>query len=601
MPASPPDAGGVALTLLGAYRGPSPWSDEPAVLAAIDIGAGPLAGGTARCARLAGVGGIDAPPLDGTSDTALEVAAFLAQWSLALLNREGGCLQTARAFREGPQLRICLGCHHERASLAALGLAADLLRRADRASDSEVQSELAAFARLARQHHPDYQARILMIGARAAEIPWLPWFPGHRLWQFGWGRNGQLFFESQPKADSAIGWKVARDKTATKAVVTSLGVRMAPHALARSEADLPAAAEAVGWPCVVKPAASGRSRGVTADVDDLDKLQAAFRRARDLDKGHVMIERQVEGEVYRIMVVRGRTVCVIRRSAPSVLGDGRRSVRELIEAANAATAPLRARWPELVGPIPFDDELDTQLAKRGWTPDTVVPAGETIVLRRIPLLETGAVYCDVTDQAHPDILRMSELIAESLGLAISGIDFISGDITRSCAEEGTVLEVNTTPGLRVPLIAGWTEEAVGRLALGDAVGRIRVTLVLGGDREVAEVADGLRLADGHAWVIGNRCGLGPLPLAGTEEEPRPGRLAALVSRMLRNPLSAELTIVCRPDALAETGIPVDRFAAVVACPCELDQAWRTLLARQAERWHNVADAREALALLSRPR
>ena len=79
---------------------------------------------------------------------------------------------------------------------------------------------------------------------------------------------------------------------------------------------------AIGWPCVVKPATAGINRGVTADVDSLGKLTAAFRLARSLNKGHVFIERQVEGDVYRIAVVRGEIAYVIRRSPPYVIGEG---------------------------------------------------------------------------------------------------------------------------------------------------------------------------------------------------------------------------------------------------------------------------------------
>lgn len=604
MPASGSEAGRIALRHLKTYRGPSPWGDEPVIVAVMEPDRQALAEGPGRCARIAQACATWFSPPDTARQSpnqGEEIAAFLAAWGLALLNKGGAFLHHARALRADERLHICLGYHREELTIAAMQLATELFAQIDTASPAAIESNLQAFWRAARTGHPDYQIRFLMLAARAAGIPCLPFFPGHRLWQFGWGKNGNVFFESEPKGDSAIGWKVARDKTASKAIFASLGVRTPAHVLARSEADLPAAASAIGWPCVVKPVASGRSRGVTTDIDSMARLTAAFRQARALDKGYVMIERQVEGEVYRIVVARGKTACIIHRSAPYVIGDGRRSLRELIDAANAATAEQRAAMPELLGPIPLDNELQVQLSQQGLTLDGIAPAGSKIMLRRIPLLESGAIYSDATAQAHPDIDTMAVLLAESLGLEFCGIDFVSRDISRSCAEEGAVLEINTTPGLRVPLIAGMAAEDIGRLVLGDTAGRIPVTLVLASGPDLERLAAELRFASDRGWVIGDSCGLGSLRLADAASEtstPQPGRTAELVLRLLQNPLAAELTVACTPGDLAEAGLPIDRFDRIVACPADLDPAWREVLAQRTDRWIDVPDARGALALLT---
>lgn len=606
MPESRTESASVGLRHLETYCGPNPWSEEPCVLAELNIAPAALDDGPDRCARMVEA---CAPwlavsiSMESAPDRGVAIAAFLADWALALLNKGSGYLHAARGFRADGQLRMCVGYHDERLTLAAMTLATELFAQIDTADPDTIEANLRAFRRLTPLCHPDYQIRFLMRAARADGVPYFSFFREHRLWQFGWGKNGNLFFESEPKQDSAIGWKVARDKTATKAVFTSLGVPMAPHVLARSEADLPEAARTVGWPCVVKPAASGRSQGVTADVNSMAELAAAFRRARSLDKGHVMIERQVEGDVYRIVVARGKTACIVRRSAPYVIGDGSHTVRELIEATNEATAERRAEMPELLGPIPIDDELQAQLSVHGLELGQVVPAGTKVMLRRVPLLQTGAIYSDATAEAHPDIRTMAELMAESLGLAFCGIDFISRDISQSCAEEGAVLEINTTPGMRVPLVVGMAGEDIGRMVLGDSAGRIPVTLVLAAPHDLAALDSSLCFAPDQGWVVSDKCGLGTLPLtnrAGFADGQAPLRTADLVSRILRNPLAAELTIVCTPDELAEAGLPIDRYDTILLCRAALDPAWRDVLRQRAGRWIETQGPTDVMRHLAQP-
>lgn len=556
-----------------------------------------VAEGPGRCARMAAASEAHFTPPERLPQDAAGIAGFLAQWALALLNHGGGLLREARGWAEQDELHFALGYHNPRLSLAALELAVRLFATIDRASTATMASDMAAFERLDALGQPDYQARFLMQAARADGIPWLPLFPEHRLWRFGWGNKGRTFFESEPEGDSAIGWKAGRDKTAAKAIFNALGVRSAPHVLATSEGDLAKAARAIGWPCVVKPIAAGRGKGVTTDVASMSRLILAFREARKAGDGPVIIERQVEGDALRIMVVRGRTVHVVLRASPRVTGDGRRTLRQLVEAHNA---PRITNPAPFVGPVPFDEELELQLARQDLSLDRVVPQGQVVLLRRLQMLSTGAEYRDVTTGIHPDIARMGELLAAAFGLEVCGIDFVTRDHTRSCAEEGAVLEINTTPSLRVPLVVGLSDVEIGRLVLGDGLGRIPATLVVAGEDDLARIANAGAFDGGHGWVIGERCGLGGYPLSapGSGAESPPPATAELVARLLRNPLAASLTVACTPAQLAHAGLPVDRWDRVIALPCDLDPAWREVLERHSPGWIDAAGAPEALALLA---
>ncbi|UQX04192.1 ATP-grasp domain-containing protein [Streptomyces sp. RerS4] len=93
-----------------------------------------------------------------------------------------------------------------------------------------------------------------------------------------------------------------RDKSVMRAAVAQAGLRTPRFAQATTDAELRAAAERVGFPCVLKPVACSGSIHVSR-ADDLDQLTAAFQRLvtdpePDMGKLHehrVLIEEYVQG------------------------------------------------------------------------------------------------------------------------------------------------------------------------------------------------------------------------------------------------------------------------------------------------------------------
>jgi cyanophycin synthetase len=385
-------------------------------------------------------------------------------------------------------------------------------------------------------------------------------------------RKGRIDADGSPKY-AAIG-----------SSLRALGVPTPVHVLVRRKQDLARAAELIGWPCVVKPTRGGRSIGVTMQITNLAQLSAAADGLLAEDSHPVMIERQVPGEIFRMMVARGKVRCVVRRDVPHVTGDGRRTVRELTAARNRETAEARSK-ADYLGEIPFDEECEAELRRQGVELDDVIEKGRRIPLRRIPLLSTGAVYTDVTDETHPDTCRMAEMITAALALVICGIDFVSRDISRSFAEEGAVLEVNTTPGLRVPLMAGFDAKEIGRMIMGDRPGRIPATLLVAPEDRPEGLPGALHFDDATGWVVGADCGLGSLQFPSAPNAATPPSEASahqLALQIVRNPLVSRIFIATALDEIVRSGLPLDRFDKIVCVDCEPAQVWETVLRNAAD-------------------
>lgn len=585
------------------FRGPSPYGSSPLVVAQLDFAPDALLHGPQRCEAIARACEDWFEPDDGrlkSPDQAVTVAAFLAEFSLALLNRAGGFLHEAGALRdEHGNILVCVEFHRAEVTMAAIAFTAELFKQIDPTVAATIADNVQAFCKRCEPLHPDYQIRFLMAAARDAALPFLPFVAQQRLWQFGWGRNSVVHFESEPRGDSAIGWKLARDKQAAKQLLRGLGVPVPQHVMVSSESDLANAAKMIGWPCVVKPSSGGRSMGVTTDVRNLAQLTAAYRLAQQQDRGPVMVERHVPGDVYRIIVARGAVTSIVRREAPHVFGDGRQSLRALIDAQNRLTA-ARIKHEPYLGPIPFDGELDAELKRQRIALGDIVPAGTKVMLRKVPLLSTGAIYCDVTDQAHPDVRRMAEVVTAAFGLEICGIDYIGTDITRSCSEGGAILELNTTPGLRVPMVAGMSAVEVGRMILGERPGRIPVALVIAPAPDLARLRAAITPEPDLGWVIAGECGIAALPLNATAGSGEPLRVLPmhdLVQQILRNPLLGSLLIGTTPEAITEAGLPLDHCDTIIGCGFAPDDKWRAVLQAHGGHFIEVASVDEAMAQL----
>ncbi|MGK9067519.1 D-alanine--D-alanine ligase [Stutzerimonas chloritidismutans] len=112
---------------------------------------------------------------------------------------------------------------------------------------------------------------------------------------------------------------LAMDKLRTKQVWQSLGLPTPRHAVLASEADCHAAAQALGFPLIVKPAHEGSSIGM-AKVGGIADLIAAWRAASAYDS-QVLVEQWIQGPEYTIATLRGSVLPPIGLGTPHTFYD----------------------------------------------------------------------------------------------------------------------------------------------------------------------------------------------------------------------------------------------------------------------------------------
>ncbi len=245
-----------------------------------------------------------------------------------------------------------------------------------------------------------------------------------------------------------LGVEIAGDKDLTKRLLSEHGVPVPKGYIADDEDDAVAIAKKLGWPVVVKPLDASHGRGVLTNIRSEDELRLAFNDARK-HREEVIVESFLEGSDFRFVVVNGKFICAAQRIPAFVVGDGKRTIVELVEETNKD--PRRGIGHEKVlTKIEIEDLTLALLSRRNLTPKSVPAAGETVFLKATANLSTGGISRDVTDFVHPSNISLMERIARIVGLDIAGIDVVSPSVEHPLAEvNGGIVEVNAAPGFRM--------------------------------------------------------------------------------------------------------------------------------------------------------
>ena len=304
--------------------------------------------------------------------------------------------------------------------------------------------DLIAFAQK-RQFGPSTAA--LVRAAEKRDIPWIR-LNDQSLVQFGHGRYQKRIRATVTSETRHIAVEIASDKEETNKILGDLGIPVPRQFTVRNVERAVQAAERLGYPVVVKPLDANHGRGVSINLENEAAVRAAFEKAQE-HSSTVIVETYLPGFDHRILVINGQLIAVAKRVPGHVVGDGERNIVQLIEQVNSD--PRRGIGHEKVlTRIELDYQAKRLLELRGYTPETVPPAGEVVYLRSTGNLSTGGTAIDLTDVMHHDNREMAIRAAKAIGLDICGLDFITPDISRSYREVGGgFCEVNAAPGFRM--------------------------------------------------------------------------------------------------------------------------------------------------------
>ncbi|AJG18322.1 Cyanophycin synthase [Cupriavidus basilensis] len=498
------------VSRIRALRGPNLWCRHTAIEAIVSCSdeahtLAQLPGFEERLrARFPEVG-----PLRPDDNEGVVSLAHALECAAMRLQAEAGCpvsfSRTAPTVEPGTY-QVVVQYSEEEVGRLALELAATLCR----AARDDMPFDLAGALHRLRELDEDVRlgpstGSIVYAGV-ARGIPYRRLTQGSMV-QFGWGSKQRRIQAAETDMTSAVAESIAQDKELTKKLLHAAGV---PVPMGRSVSDPDeawAAAQEIDAPVVVKPRDGNQGKGVAVRIRTREEVIAAYEVAAEISSD-VIVERYIPGHDFRLLVVGNHLVAAARRDPPQVTGDGKHTVRQLVEEVNRDPRRGEGHATSLTK-IRFDDIALATLAKQHLTADAVPPKGTRVVLRNNANLSTGGSATDVTDDVHPDMAARAVAAARMVGLDICGVDAVCETVLKPFEEQaGGIVEVNAAPGLRMHLQPSYGK---GR-AVGEAIistmfadgddGRIPVVAVSGTNGKTTTVRLIAHLLAGSGLRIG---------------------------------------------------------------------------------------------------
>jgi cyanophycin synthetase len=464
-------------------RGPNLYADSPCLMAVIEDAATKAPGFAARLFGLL-------PGLPPDAAVRLADDALLAEalepvvMELQRLAGAPGATGATLAVPGQPRVRrVVCGYAIEQVAQEALRLGLDLVHAVAEDRPFDLPEAVERLHELAERHAIGTSTGAVVQAAIRRGIPALRLTEEANLFQLGWGSRQKRLQATITGATNSIAVGIASDKQLTKTLLEQAGVPVPGGATVTTESEALRVARRLRGPACIKPLDANQGKGVTTNCATPEEVAAAFAHARKYGR-HVIVEEHLAGRDYRVLVTGKKVAAASWRRPPHVLGDGRSSIRELVEIENRNPARGEGHT-NILTKIPMDALAEQTLAKQGYSFDTVLEAGVSADLRGNANLSTGGTAEDVTDLLPEETRDICIRAARTIGLDIAGIDIVCQDISQPLREQhGGIIEVNAAPGIRMhqypsrgtPRDAG---AAIVDALFGDSDGRIPTVAITG--------------------------------------------------------------------------------------------------------------------------
>ena len=257
---------------------------------------------------------------------------------------------------------------------------------------------------------------------------------GGTLLLFWYGGKLRAISGASPDLTTATAKTICDYKNATHQLAKQLNVRVPATStdIGQAEAFL-----AQYKRVVVKPIDGSHGIGITTNVTTAQQLHAAIAMAKSCYSGEVLLQQQVTGNDYRVVIIDGKMVTCAERVPAQVIGDGALTVRQLITTENE-TNPLRG-----VNYEKALNKIDEAMAE-AYLGDEIhsIPAkGVVATVIGVANIGAGGKAINRTHTIPKDMVEAAQHIATAAGVFVCGVDFMYDEA------RGTwyLIELNNSP------------------------------------------------------------------------------------------------------------------------------------------------------------
>ncbi len=265
------------------------------------------------------------------------------------------------------------------------------------------------------------------------------------------GKNDKVKYIKQATKTSLDNYATVcamENKVVTKKILDERGIKVPKGSDFLEFEDALNYAKNLGRNFVVKPKSTNFGLGInifkeTANFDDMKK---AIEIAFSYDKT-IIIEEYIEGEEYRFLVIGDKTVGVLNRVPANVCGDGKFSIKELVEVKNKDS--LRGvGYKTPLEKIKIDDNVKIFLNQHSLDENYIPKENEVVYLRQNSNVSTGGDSIDLTDEIHEKFKQIAVEASKAIGANICGVDIIVSDY-KNPESNYSIIELNFNPAIHI--------------------------------------------------------------------------------------------------------------------------------------------------------
>ena len=265
-------------------------------------------------------------------------------------------------------------------------------------------------------------------------------------------RNDKIEYVKQAtktSKDTYVSVLIMENKTVTKKVLSEKGVKVpkGEEFNILEEAKMKSK-KYINKPIVIKPKSTNFGIGINIfpEGTNLDDIIHAFEIAFKYDNT-VLIEEFIKGKEYRFLVIDDEVVGILHRVPANVIGDGEKSIKELVDVKNKD--PLRGKgYVTPLEKIRLEENAELFLKQQGKNFEYIPKKDEIVYLRENSNISTGGDSVDYTDDIPQKFKDIAVNASKAAGAKICGVDMMLEDYS----DENTnyaIIELNFNPAIHI--------------------------------------------------------------------------------------------------------------------------------------------------------
>lgn len=252
--------------------------------------------------------------------------------------------------------------------------------------------------------------------------------------RFTKGGRQTLIYRTQIETNKLIPSLLCLSKFHTNFFLRKAYLPVPKQQFCQSTEDALATSRKIGFPLVVKPIKGLGGKFITTNVRSPKQLTAACKQLLTL-YGCFVVERYHFGQDYRFLVLNDKVLGVVKRIPPTITGDGRRTVLELLK-----------EQPK----VPIDAELRQTLKNQDLTLRSILKKGRKIAVRQNSNVTTGGKAIAIENSSlHPQLLDLAVVAARTMEMSLVGVDMLIQNPRKPAKNNAVILELNSQPGIDI--------------------------------------------------------------------------------------------------------------------------------------------------------